>query len=97
MAREQVIRWGMDHPTCPKTGHYFEVPFMTQTLPRVLGVLGLAGAILYAVPLLTWHKKPTTLSPEFIAEAKAIGNVAVSWAMGLHHLQGSDNIIFARS
>lgn len=78
MAREQVLRWALDHPTCPKTGRYMEVPFLTQTLPRVMGVIGLAGVLWYANPMLLWHKKPVTWTPEFIAEAKTIGDVAVS-------------------
>ena len=92
MAREQVVRWALDHPTCPKTGRYMEVPFLTQTLPRVLGVIGLAGALWYANPLLLWHKKPVSWTPEFIAEAKAIGEVAVS--LETETFRFSDNIVF---
>ena len=67
----------MDHPTCPKTGHYFEVP-LSHTLPRVAAVMGLAGVLWYSIPHFLWYKKPESfVNPEFIAEAKAIGNVAV--------------------
>ena len=81
MARDQVLRWSMDHPTCPKTGHYFEVP-LSHTLPRVAAVMGLAGVVWYAIPHFLWYKKPESfVNPEFIAEAKAIGNVAVRRVM----------------
>ena len=77
MSRDQVLRWSLDHPTCPKTGHYFEVP-LSYTMPRVAAVLGLAGALWWCIPRVLWHKKPESfVNPEFIAEAKAIGAVAV--------------------
>lgn len=77
MARDQVLRWSMDHPSCPKTGHYFEVP-LSYTVPRVAAVIGIAGIAWLALPRLLWYKKPeSVVNPEFIAEAKAIGAVAV--------------------
>ena len=77
MAVDQVKRWSLDHPTCPKTGHYFEIP-LSYTAPRVAAVLGVAGILWYVMPLVTTYKSPETLKPEFIAESKAIGHVAVS-------------------
>lgn len=76
MSRAQVQRWAEDHG-CPRTGHIFEVP-LKVLVPRVLGVIGLAGAIWWTIPHLLWNKKPLTLDPEFVAEAKRIGMVAVS-------------------
>lgn len=50
---------------------------MTYTLPRVAATVALAGAIWYVYPSFLWVQKPKTLDPEFVAEAKRIGNVAV--------------------
>lgn len=88
MARAQVERWAQDHPTCPKTGRYLEVP-LSYIAPRVLGVIGTAGLIWYFSPKLMWFKKPDTLDPTFVEEAKRVGNVAVShgtwvWRLLLH-------------
>lgn len=77
MAREQVRRWAMEHPTAPRTGHFFEVP-LSHTMPRVGAVMALAGALWYTNYLVFWNKKPATFSPEFIAEHNAKGAVAVS-------------------
>ncbi|GAX80281.1 hypothetical protein CEUSTIGMA_g7719.t1 [Chlamydomonas eustigma] len=75
MAKAQVERWAMDHPTCPRTGHYFEIP-LSQTMPRVFAVLATAGVLWWGARELLWYKRPDTLKPEFIEEAKKIGNVA---------------------
>lgn len=67
----------MEHPTAPRTGHFFEVP-LSHTMPRVGAVMALAGALWYTNYLVFWNKKPATLSPEFVAEHNAKGAVAVS-------------------
>jgi hypothetical protein len=76
MAKAQVERWAMDHPTCPRTGHYFEVP-LSQTMPRVFAVIAGAGVLWWGAREFLWSKRPDTLKPEFIEEVKKIGNVAV--------------------
>lgn len=73
----QLERWFAEHPTAPRTGRIFEVPF-SYTGPRIAAGLALAGCLWYLNPVLFWNYKPETLSPEFRAEAKKIGNVAVS-------------------
>lgn len=51
---------------------------MSYTVPRVAATVALAGLIWYTYPSFLWVQKPKSLDPEFIAEAKRIGNVAVS-------------------
>jgi len=63
----------------------FEIPFTTYILPRVAATIALAGAIWYTYPSFLWVQKPATLNPEFIAEAKRIGNVAVRDRVQHHH------------
>eukprot|EP00195_Chlamydomonas_chlamydogama_P005603 CAMPEP_0202899430 /NCGR_PEP_ID=MMETSP1392-20130828/7661_1 /ASSEMBLY_ACC=CAM_ASM_000868 /TAXON_ID=225041 /ORGANISM="Chlamydomonas chlamydogama, Strain SAG 11-48b" /LENGTH=109 /DNA_ID=CAMNT_0049585605 /DNA_START=50 /DNA_END=379 /DNA_ORIENTATION=+ len=76
MARAQIERWAALQPSCPRSGKLFEVPFTTYTLPRILGIMGLAGVLGYANQAIFWNQKPDTLNPEFVAEAKKIGHVA---------------------
>ncbi len=73
----QVDRWAALHPTALRTGHILEVP-PSYLIPRIAAIMGLAAVAWWANPQLFWNKKPDTMSPEFIAEAKKIGNVAVS-------------------
>ena len=70
----------------------FEIP-LSYTVPRVAATIALAGAIWYVYPSFLWVQKPKTLDPEFIAEAKRIGNVAVRLELNInimrlqrHHL-----------
>lgn len=74
-------RWTSLHPTTARLGRFSEVP-ASYLLPRVAGVLALAGVLWYSNSALLWVQKPATLNPEFVAEAKRIGNVAVGagWA-----------------
>ncbi|PNH11960.1 hypothetical protein TSOC_001148 [Tetrabaena socialis] len=71
----QLERWAAEHPTAPRTGRFFEVPF-SYLGPRLAGGIAVAGLAWYANSLLFWTYKPETLSPEFRAEAKKIGAVA---------------------
>lgn len=57
-------------------GHIMEIP-LSYLVPRVGGILLTAGLLWWANPYLFWNKKPDTYSPEFLAEQKKIGNVAV--------------------
>jgi hypothetical protein len=41
-------------------------------------IIALAGCAWWANQNFLWVAKPATMDPEFIAEAKKIGNVAVS-------------------
>lgn len=75
MAQAQLERWYAEHPTAVRRGKIFDVPF-SYTGPRIAAAMVLAGAIWWAVPVLTWNHKPETLSPEFVAEAKKVGAVA---------------------
>ncbi|KAG1663377.1 hypothetical protein FOA52_007114 [Chlamydomonas sp. UWO 241] len=52
-----------------------EVP-LSFVVPRVMGVVASAALLWYVAPMVLWTKKPASLDPEFLAEAKRIGNVA---------------------
>ncbi len=82
MARQQVERWASLHPTCPKNGSIMEIPFVTKTLPKMVAICAVAAATLYVNQALFWNHKPESLTPEFQAEAKKIGNIAASAASG---------------
>lgn len=73
----QLERWFAEHPTAPRNGRYFEVPF-SFIGPRIAAGFALAGALVYINPILFWNYKPETLREEFTSEAKRIGAVAVS-------------------
>ncbi|KAJ9517638.1 hypothetical protein QJQ45_025030 [Haematococcus lacustris] len=73
--QSQLERWAHMHPTAPRTGRIHEIP-ASYLLPRIALIMGLAGVCWWANPKLFWTKKPETLDPEFVAEAKRIGNVA---------------------
>jgi hypothetical protein len=69
-------------------GSVFEIP-ASYLVPRIAAVLGLSGVMWYITPMLTWSEKPATLDPEFVAEAKRIGMVAVRarWGSPLAYVQ----------
>jgi hypothetical protein len=77
MAKAQLERWAIEHPTAPRAGRFFEVPF-SYIVPRVGAGIAVAGALWWLNGALFWNYKPETLSPEFREEAQKIGNVAVS-------------------
>ncbi|KXZ42719.1 hypothetical protein GPECTOR_122g460 [Gonium pectorale] len=75
MAKAQVERWAAEHPTAPRVGRFFEVP-ASFLLPRLAAGIAAAGALWYLNGAIFWSYKPETLSPEFRAEQKKIGEVA---------------------
>ncbi len=74
--QSQVEIWATYIPSAQRTGKVFEVP-ASYLVPRIGAAFALAGALWFINPYLTWNKKPETLDPEFLEEAKRIGNVAV--------------------
>ena len=60
-----------------RTGRLFETPFTSGVLPTLLGFFGLSGACYAANSAAFGQPWPSTFSPEFLAEAKKIGNVTV--------------------
>lgn len=82
MARAQVERWAAEHPTAPRTGRFFEVP-LSYVGPRVAAGIALAGVAWWVNGALFWTYKPESLSPEFVAEAKRVGPVAVRASRGV--------------
>lgn len=77
MAKAQMERWAIEHPSAPRVGRIFEVP-LSYVVPRVAACMALAGGLVYVNSYLFWSHKPESLSPEFLAEKKKIGEVAVS-------------------
>lgn len=77
MAKAQLERWALEHPTAPRNGRLFEVPF-SYVGPRVAAGIALAGCLWWFNNTFMYTYKPESLSPEFVEEAKKIGNVAVS-------------------
>lgn len=75
MAEYQVLRWASENQ-CPRSGKIFEVP-PSYLLSRVGLVMALAGGLWWANNTFMWRYKPESLNPEFVAEAKKIGAVAV--------------------
>ena len=76
MARAQLERWALEHPTAPRTGRFFEVPF-SYVGPRVAAGIAAAGALWWLNGALFWNYKPESLSPEFVQEVHKIGPVSV--------------------
>ena len=86
MASDQVARWASEHPSCPRSGKFFEVP-PSYVFSRVGGIFVGAAVLLLSYNFL--FPLPKTMSPEFLAEVKKIGPVAVSfflllWPSRLH-------------
>lgn len=75
MAKAQLERWALEHPTAPRNGRLFEVPF-SYVGPRVAAGIALAGCLWWFNNTFMYTYKPESLSPEFVEEAKKIGNVA---------------------
>lgn len=75
MARAQLERWALEHPTAPRTGRFFEVPF-SYVGPRVAAGIALAGVMWWVNGALFYTYKPESLSPEFVQEVKKIGPVS---------------------
>ncbi|GIL74653.1 hypothetical protein Vretimale_2304 [Volvox reticuliferus] len=75
MARAQIDRWAAEHPTAPRLGRFFEVP-LSYVVPRVAAGMAAAGALVYLNSVIFWNHKPESLTPEFLAEQKKIGDVA---------------------
>ncbi len=77
MAKAQLERWALEHPTAPRTGRFFEVPF-SYVGPRVAAGIAMAGVLWWVNGALFYTYKPESLSPEFMQEVHKIGPVSVS-------------------
>ncbi|KAG2499461.1 hypothetical protein HYH03_002408 [Edaphochlamys debaryana] len=75
MSRAQLERWAAEHPTATRTGRFME-PGLGYMLPRVGAAFVVAGALWWFNSQFGQSYRPETLSPEFVAEAKKIGEVA---------------------
>lgn len=77
----QTERWASMHPTTPRTGRILEVSG-AYLWPRVVALLGVAGAAWYVNREFFWTQKPDTITPEFLEEVARVGPVAVSAIRG---------------
>lgn len=77
MAQAQVDRWATLNPTVRHSGKILE-GFGSYVLPRLAGIMAVSGIVWYANRTVGWIDKPVTVTPEFMAEVKKIGPVAVS-------------------